>query len=175
MNPRRSALLEVLERMGAGVEVKVHNPGPDVEPIGDVTIHGAELKGTEVAGAEIPKLIDELPLVAVLGALAEGKTVIRDAAELRVKESDRISCMATNLQLLGVSVVEKEDGMEIEGPAGLVEPASVRSFGDHRIAMSMAVLALYCRKPIMVNNIACVDTSYPEFWNDLRKLGAHVE
>ena len=175
LNPRRSALLDVLKRMGAGVEVKVHNPGPDVEPIGDVTIRGAELKGTEVAGAEIPKLIDELPLVAVLGALAEGKTVIRDAAELRVKESDRISCMATNLQLLGVSVVEKEDGMEIEGPAGLVEPASVRSFGDHRIAMSMAVLALYCRKPIMVNNIACVDTSYPEFWNDLRKLGAHVE
>ena len=175
LNSRRAALLDVLKRMNAGVDVEILNPKEEGEPIGNVTIRGAELKGTVVEGEEIPKLIDELPLVAVLGALAEGKTVIRDAKELRVKESDRISCMVANLQLLGVPVVEVEDGMEIEGPAELASSAAVRSYGDHRIAMSMAVLGLYAGSPVVVNNIACVDTSYPAFWNDLRKLGAHVE
>lgn len=175
LNPRRTALLDVLKRMQAKVEITLTSGARDGEPIGDVRIEGAELKATEVGGAEIPKLIDELPLVAVLGALAEGKTVIRDAKELRVKESDRISTMASNLQLLGVEVVELEDGMEIRGPAELSTGASLRSHGDHRIAMSMAVLALHAKKSIMVNNIACVDTSYPAFWNDLKRLGAHVE
>lgn len=175
LNPRRTALLDVLKRMQAKVEITLTSGASDGEPIGDVRIEGAELKATEVGGAEIPKLIDELPLVAVLGALAEGKTVIRDAKELRVKESDRISTMASNLQLLGVEVVELEDGMEIRGPAELSTGASLRSHGDHRIAMSMAVLALHAKKSIMVNNIACVDTSYPAFWNDLKRLGAHVE
>lgn len=175
LNPRRTAFLNVLERMGAVVRVMPDARDEGTEPIGRVVIEGASLKGTEVGGAEIPKLIDELPLIAVLGAVAEGKTVIRDARELRVKESDRISSMVTNLQGLGVNVVELDDGMEVVGPARLDQSVAVRSFGDHRVAMSLAVLALYAQKPIVISNIACVATSYPSFWDDLRRLGAYVE
>ena len=175
LNPRRTALLNVLRRMGCDVQIHQTSDPSEKEPYGDVTVMGGELKGTTVGGEEIPKLIDELPLVAILGALARGKTVIRDAAELRVKESDRIACMAANLRLVGVEVVEMEDGMEVEGPATLNTAAAVRSYGDHRIAMSMAVLALHGSEAVCVNNIACIDTSYPSFWQDLRSLGAHVE
>lgn len=175
LNPRRTALLNVLRRMGCEMQITQTSDPSEKEPYGDVTVHGAELKGTTVGGEEIPKLIDELPLVAVLGALAKGKTVIRDAAELRVKESDRIACMAANLRLMGVEVIEVEDGMEIEGPATLNASAAVRSYGDHRIAMSMAVLGLHGSEPICVNNIACIDTSYPSFWKDMKSLGAHIE
>lgn len=175
LNPRRTAFLDVLRRMGARVEIRPNPREEGFEPIGTVIVEGAELRGTEVGGGEIPKLIDELPLVAALGAIAEGKTVIRDAQELRVKESDRIATMVSNLRALGVEVQEKEDGMEIHGPAKLDQAVTVRSYGDHRVAMSMAVLALYARKPIIIANIGCVNTSYPEFWNDLRRLGAYVE
>ena len=175
LNSKRTALLDVLKRMGARVKVAVRSAAGEAEPYGDVTITGGELKGTKVGGPEIPKLIDELPLVAVAGALAHGKTVISDARELRVKESDRISCMVTNLRAMGVDVIELDDGMEITGPAELKASSAVQSSGDHRIAMSMAVLALYGKDPVCVNNIACIDTSYPAFWDDLKKLGAHVE
>lgn len=175
LNSKRTALLDVLKRMGARAKVVVKSAADEAEPYGDVTITGGELKGTHVGGSEIPKLIDELPLVAIVGALARGKTIISDARELRVKESDRISCMATNLRAMGVEVVELEDGMEITGPATLDASSAVQSHGDHRIAMSMATLALYGKDPLCVNNIACIDTSYPAFWDDLKKLGAHVE
>lgn len=174
LNPRRTALLEVLKKAGAQVEVKMAS-GPDAEPMGDVKITGGRLKAIEVGGADIPNLIDELPLVAVLGCLAEGTTIIRNAAELRVKESDRIATTAANLRLLGAEVEEREDGMAIKGPVDVKPSAAVRSYGDHRIAMAMAVLALFSSDPVVINNVACVDTSYPGFWNDLRKLGGHVE
>jgi 3-phosphoshikimate 1-carboxyvinyltransferase len=175
LNSRRTAFLDVLKRMGARVNVIVKSVADESEQYGDVSIIGSELKGTIVGGAEIPKLIDEIPLVAIAGALAHGKTIISDARELRVKESDRISCMATNLQALGVDVVEMEDGMQISGPANLEAASAVQSHGDHRIAMSMAVLALYGKDPVCVNHIACIGTSYPAFWDDLKRLGAHVE
>lgn len=175
LNPRRTALLDVLRRMGAGVEVTSRGGEKDTEPYGDITITGARLKGTTVGGEEIPKLIDELPLVAAAGAIAEGRTVLREARELRVKESDRIAAMAANLRLLGAEVIEYDDGMEISGPAALKTTAAVRSYGDHRIAMSMAVLGLYGREPVCVSNIDCIMTSYPAFWDDLKKLGGHVE
>ena len=174
LNPRRTALLNVLKRMGAGVDIKP-NPQDEAEPSGDITVKGGRLKATEVSGDEIPNLIDELPLVAVLGALAEGRTVIRDAAELRVKESDRIATMAANLRLLGADVEEQEDGMAVLGPAKLKATSSVKSYGDHRIAMSMAVLALYMDEPVCINNIACVETSYPSFWEHLESMGARAE
>jgi 3-phosphoshikimate 1-carboxyvinyltransferase len=175
LNPRRTALLQVLERMNARIQVTDRSGPDDAEPFGDVTISGARLKATEVGGAEIPAMIDELPLVAILGALAEGETVIRDARELRVKESDRIAGMAANLKLLGVEVEEREDGMAIRGPARLEPAAGIRSYGDHRIAMSLAVLGTYGAGPICIHNIACVLTSYPAFWDHLIELGAHVE
>lgn len=175
LNPRRTALLDVLKRMNARVRVTVRSQPDDAEPFGDVTITGGRLAGTAVGGGEIPNLIDELPLVAILGALAEGETVIRDARELRVKESDRITCMANNLKILGVDVEEREDGMVIRGPARLQPVAGIQSYGDHRIAMSLAVLGLYGAGPACVHNIACVLTSYPAFWDHLIALGAHVE
>ncbi|MBP7829330.1 MAG: 3-phosphoshikimate 1-carboxyvinyltransferase [Kiritimatiellae bacterium] len=175
LNPRRTALLDVLRRMNARVDVAVRSRPDEAEPFGDVTVSGARLKGTTVGGEEIPALIDELPLVAILGALAEGETVIRDARELRVKESDRITCMANNLKILGVDVEEREDGMVIRGPARLQPVAGIQSYGDHRIAMSLAVLGLYGEGPVCVHNIACVLTSYPAFWDHLIALGAHVE
>ncbi|MCX6998557.1 MAG: 3-phosphoshikimate 1-carboxyvinyltransferase [Kiritimatiellaeota bacterium] len=174
LNPRRTALLNVLQRMGAHVAV---TPQKELgaEPIGAISVQGAALKATTVAHDEIPCLIDELPLVAVAGALAEGDTIIRDAAELRVKETDRIAAMVANLRQLGVEAEEREDGMIVHGPAKLKVAGGVRSYGDHRIAMAMSVLALFAPEPVCINNIACVDTSYPAFWSDLKILGGHAE
>ena len=175
LNPRRTALLKVLERMGADVTVEVISESDVVEPYGDINVHGAALTGTEIGGNEIPNLIDELPLVAVLGALAEGETVIRDAAELRVKESDRIHAMAENLKRFNVKVEEREDGMTISGPAKLKADGPASSFGDHRIAMATAILATYADAGGTIEDIACTETSYTGFWGDLRHLGANVE
>lgn len=175
LNPRRTALLAVLSRMGAQIEVQTISGASETEPRGDVTVTGTELRGTEVGGKEIPNLIDELPLVAAAGALAKGHTVIRNARELRVKESDRIASMAANLRNLGVEVVEMEDGMDVVGPATLKATAAVQSYGDHRIAMAMTVLALHAKSEVCVSNIACIDTSYPAFWEHMKQLGAHVE
>jgi 3-phosphoshikimate 1-carboxyvinyltransferase len=161
--------------MGARVEIERTSAPTDPEVYGNVTVYGAELKGTEVGGAEIPNLIDELPLVAVLGALAKGRTVIRDAGELRVKESDRVAVMVENLTNLGAHATEQEDGMIIEGPTKVSPIKSVRSYGDHRIAMSMSILAIFADQPVTIANVACVDTSYPEFWEQLAKLGVKVE
>lgn len=175
LNPRRTALLDVLQRAGASVSVKEYRKTHHVEPAGDVTIKGATLKGFEVGGDAIPNLIDELPVIFVLAALAEGTSVIKDAAELRVKESDRIATMAANLRLMGVDAEETPDGMIVRGGKPVVPGGPARSLGDHRIAMSMAVLAMYARSPLIIQNVACVDTSYPGFWKDMRSLGGHVE
>ena len=108
-------------------------------------------------------------LVAVAGALADGETVIRDAGELRVKESDRIATMVTNLTAVGVDVVETDDGMRVTG-GPVAGGAEVESFGDHRIAMAMAVLGLHAQQPVQINDVACVATSYPEFWEDMERI-----
>ena len=178
LNPRRTAFLRVLHRMGASVEVLPAGDGgaEQHEPQGDLLVTGAPLHGVEVGGEDIPNLIDELPLVAVAGALAEGETVIRDAAELRVKESDRIATMVGNLRACGVDVDEWEDGMAIRGPATIHVPErGVNSFGDHRVAMAMAILALFADRPLSIHNTACVNTSYPTFWEHLNQVGVHVE
>ncbi len=175
LNPRRTALLDVLQRMGAQVKVERRSGAADAELFGDVTVTGGGLKGTEIGGAEIPNLIDEVPILAVAAVFAKGRTLIRNASELRVKESDRIATMAANLRLFGVEVEEHPDGMEILGGCALRAPDSVRSFGDHRIAMSMAILALRADHPVCIQNVGCVETSYPGFWEDMRKLGVHVE
>ncbi|MBN2163483.1 MAG: 3-phosphoshikimate 1-carboxyvinyltransferase [Pontiellaceae bacterium] len=174
LNPRRTALLDVMKRMGADIEVVVTEALGD--PIGNITVRGAQLKGTVIEGDEIPNLIDELPIIAVAGALAEGRTDIRDAAELRVKESDRIAEVVKNLCLFGADVEEKEDGMVIFGPTVLRTPdVEIDSHGDHRIAMSMAVLNTFSDKPVTISNVGCVDTSYPEFWQHMEQLGGKVE
>lgn len=175
LNPRRIALLNVLKDAGASVSVKEYRNTNHIEPAGDITVKGASLKGFEVGGDAIPNLIDELPIIFVLAALAQGRSVIKDAQELRVKESDRISTMAANLRLMGVEAEETPDGMIIEGGKPIVPGGAARSHGDHRIAMSMAILGSFGTAPMVIQNIACVDTSYPSFWAHLRALGGHVE
>ncbi|MBN2685438.1 MAG: 3-phosphoshikimate 1-carboxyvinyltransferase [Pontiellaceae bacterium] len=174
LNERRTALLDVMRRMGASIEVNVTEP--DGDPYGTIRVRGAQLNGTVIEGDEIPNLIDELPIISVAGALAEGKTEIRDAAELRVKESDRIAEMVKNLRLFGVEVEEKDDGMIVSGPATLKTPdVVIDSHGDHRIAMSVAILNTFSDAAITINNVDCVNTSYPEFWQHMEALGGQVE
>ncbi len=175
LNPRRTALLDVLERMGAPCERRLETDPGASEPIGAIEARRAPLRGTVIGGAEIPNLIDELPILAVAGALAEGTTEIRDARELRVKESDRIACMVSNLKRLGVPVEEREDGLVVRGPARPAGGATADAFGDHRIAMALAILALRASGPVRLRGVACIRTSYPDFWQHLESLGAHVE
>jgi 3-phosphoshikimate 1-carboxyvinyltransferase len=174
LNPRRTALLEVLQRMGVQIEkVDIDTSG---DPVGDLRVKGAALSGTVIEGDEIPNLIDELPILAVAGALASGETHIRDARELRVKESDRIALMVAHLRSFGVEVEEFEDGMRIQGGATLTPPKQPLSFeGDHRIAMSVAILSTFSNVPLILHDVDCVDTSYPQFWADMNRLGGHVE
>lgn len=174
-NPRRNALVSVLRRMGASIHFEASTDATACEDMGTIRVEGRRLHGTEVCGAEIPDLIDELPLVAVAGALAEGRTVIRDAAELRVKESDRIRSVVDNLARMGVKVEECPDGMVIEGPATVRGGVTIDSYGDHRLPMAMTILALSADAPVRLDDIACVNKSYPEFWDDLRKVGGHAE
>jgi len=175
LNPRRTALLNVLKRMGADLKVVPEQDPLAAEPSGAITIRGADLCGAEIGGAEIPNLIDELPIAAVAGALARGTTVIRDARELRVKESDRITSMVANLRALGISADEREDGMRVSGGATVRGNVDLDCYGDHRVAMAMAILALRASAPVRIRGVACVNTSYPEFWRHLTLLGAHVE
>lgn len=174
-NPRRNALVEVLRRMGAEITFEDSADQTACERMGTLRIAGRCLKGTEVGGSEIPDLIDELPLVAVAGALAEGRTVIRDAAELRVKESDRIRSVVDNLKRLGVRVEEREDGMVIEGPATIKAGQALDSYGDHRLPMALAILAMQAAEPVRIEDTACVNKSYPGFWADLGKVGGYAE
>ena len=170
LNPRRTALLGVLERMGADIAIDREDDEASWEPRGVIRVRGAELVGTEVVGDEIPNLIDELPLVAVAGAMSRGKTVIRGAEELRHKESDRISTVVRGLRALGVKVEEQSDGMDIEGVASIRGNVSIESSNDHRIAMSMAVLALSAASRVEIANVQCIGTSYPQFWRDMNRL-----
>jgi 3-phosphoshikimate 1-carboxyvinyltransferase len=167
LNPTRTGILAVLIRMGAQVNEIVEST--DGEPRGSVEIRGQELKATTIGGREIPNVIDELPILAVAAALANGRTIIKDAKELRVKETDRIAAIANNLRAFGVEVFEREDGMEIEG-GGSYHGAEVESFGDHRIAMACAILGLFSEGTTVVRGTECVNTSYPGFYEQLQRV-----
>lgn len=168
LNPSRTGILGVLRRMGAGIEA--HGVAPrGGEPSGDIVVTGTKLRGTVIAGAEIPNVIDELPVLAVAAALAEGTTVIRDAAELRVKESDRLAVVAHHLLEMGADVTEHPDGLEIRGGLPL-RGARLDSHGDHRIAMAFAVAGLFAEGETVVENAACVETSYPGFVQQLQGI-----
>jgi 3-phosphoshikimate 1-carboxyvinyltransferase len=161
LNDTRTALLGVLIRMGAQVREAIEEVD-QIEPQGTVEVTGAPLKGTVIQGKEIPQLIDELPILAVAGALASGTTIIRHARELRVKETDRIAAIAHNLRAMGAQVVELDDGLEIQGRADL-RGARVASFGDHRIAMAFAVAGMFADGETIVQDVECVRESYPGF------------
>jgi 3-phosphoshikimate 1-carboxyvinyltransferase len=168
LNGTRTALLGVLVRMGAQVREAVEDV-TQLEPRGIVEITGAPLKGTVIQGKEVPQLIDELPILAVAGALASGTTIIRHAQELRVKETDRIAAIAHNLRIMGAQVIEMNDGLEIHGPAPL-RGARVASFGDHRIAMAFAVAGMFAEGETVVQDVDCIRESYPGFENALEEF-----
>jgi 3-phosphoshikimate 1-carboxyvinyltransferase len=140
-----------------------------VEPRGEIRIQGARLRGTTIAGDEVPNVIDEIPILAVAGALAHGKTVISDAGELRVKETDRLAAIATNLTAMGVEVVELADGLEIYGGTPL-RGARVKSYGDHRIAMAFAIAGMFAENETVIEDTDCIATSYPGFARRLQKF-----
>ncbi|MCX6838949.1 MAG: 3-phosphoshikimate 1-carboxyvinyltransferase [Verrucomicrobia bacterium] len=164
LNPTRTGVINVLLRMGALVtSSETHSDG---EPRGNITVRGGDLNATVIGGAEIPNVIDELPILAVAGALARGKTLIRDASELRVKETDRIAAVAQNLRAMGVTVTEHPDGMEIEGGAKL-QGATLPCWGDHRIAMAFLVAGMFAEGTTTIEGSECIATSYPGFEHHL--------
>jgi len=167
LNPTRTGVLDVLRAMGAAVTTETVRGGPG-EPVGTISVRGRRLRGTTVAGELVPRVIDELPVLCVVAAAAEGRTVIRDAAELRVKESDRIGVLARGLRVLGASVVEHPDGMEIQG--GRLRGGTVDAEGDHRLAMAFAVAGLFAEGPVTVRGAESVQISFPGFFATLGTL-----
>ncbi len=168
LNPTRTGALDVLRMMGADITV-TNERAEGSEPVGDVTVRSSNLRGIEIGGALIPRLIDELPVLAVAAACASGDTLIRDAAELRAKETDRIEMVANGLDALGVTVEPTADGMGISGGRGL-RGARLRSHGDHRLAMTWAVAALVASGETSVDGAEAVDVSYPGFWETLERV-----
>ena len=168
LNPTRAGIIDVLVRMGANITDNIRDNSTG-EPSGHVSVRGGTLKGIEIGGDIIPNIIDELPVIAVAAALAEGTTIIRDAGELRVKETDRIFAVAENLRRMGVEVEEQYDGMTIHG-AETLRGAHIDSFGDHRIAMAFAIAGLFAEGETVVEGVECVDTSYPGFENELKRF-----
>ena len=168
INPTRDGVIKVLKDMGSNIEII--NSNDEFEPVADIKVSYSKLHATTIGGEIIPTLIDELPLLAAVASLAEGKTIIKDAAELKVKESNRIKVMCEELSKLGVNVAETEDGMEIEGTNKLLGNVTISTHDDHRIAMTFAILGLISEGEIKLDNKACVEISYPEFFDDLRKV-----
>lgn len=164
LNNTRDGIIHVLRRMGAQISYTETNT--DGEPRGDVTVVGGPLSSTVIGGSEIPNVIDELPILSVAAALAQGRTRIQDAHELRVKETDRIAAVAENLRRMGVIVTEFDDGMEIEGGAQL-HGATISTYHDHRIAMAFSIAALFAEGETTVEGAECINTSYPSFQRDL--------
>ena len=167
-NPTRTGFLEVLREMNADVRI-INQRVISNEPRGDICIKGSTLQGTQIDKRIIANIIDELPLIAVLAAIAQGKTIVRDARELRVKESDRIKAIVEGLSRMGANIIERDDGFEISGPTDL-SGNEVNSFHDHRIAMSLAVAASYAIGKTVIKDGQCMDISYPSFMPAFNKI-----
>jgi 3-phosphoshikimate 1-carboxyvinyltransferase len=172
VNPTRTGIIDIMRSMGADVDV-VEERSSGGEPTADLVVRSSRLHGTEIAGALIPRAIDELPLVAVLAAHAEGTTVVRDAAELRVKESDRVEAVVVALGRMGARIRGRDDGFVVEGPTPL-HGARIDGGGDHRIGMLGAIAGSLADGETRVEGDA-VGVSYPMFWNELaRSTGSGV-
>ena len=170
LNTTRTPVLGVLVRMGAQVREAIEDVD-QLEPRGIVEITGAMLKGTVIQGKEVAQLIDELPVLAVAGALANGTTIIRQAQELRVKESDRIAVLVENLRRMGAKVEELPDGLRVAGrSAGRLHGAEIEPHGDHRMAMAFAIAALGAEGETVIGAAECAAVSYPEFFPTLERL-----
>lgn len=168
LNPTRTGIIEVLTNMGADFQIQEHQDS-SFEPIGDILIRSSNLKGTVIQGDLIPKLIDEIPIIALLATQAEGKTVIKNAEELKVKETNRIDTVVHELAKLGADIEATDDGMIINGKIGL-HGGKVSSHGDHRIGMMLAVASLVCDAEVELENAEAISVSYPSFFTHLESL-----
>lgn len=168
LNPTRTGIIDVLRQMGANIEIEnLRSFGG--EEAGDMIIRGASLTGTEINGEIVPRLIDEIPVLAVAAALADGVTYIRGAGELKVKESNRLAAMASELQKMGIQISELPDGLEIHGP-NQIRGAAVNSYHDHRIAMALAVCGLFAEGKTTIADSGCIDISFPGFGELLQQI-----
>ena len=172
LNPTRTGILDVLKDMGVSVEILEETDGVG-EPYGTVKVTYAELRGTEISGDLIPRLIDELPVIALMATQAQGITIIKDAEELRVKETDRIAAVSSELNKLGANVEATDDGMIIHGPTPLTG-GTLASYGDHRLGMMAAISALIATGPIQIEEPECIAISYPGFFENLEKLATQT-
>jgi 3-phosphoshikimate 1-carboxyvinyltransferase len=172
VNPTRTGIFEVLRAMGVDIEL-INQRDVAGEPVADLRVRSSRLTGVDIDGDIVPLMIDEIPVIAVAAAMAEGTTRITDAAELRVKESDRISATVAWLKSAGVKHEEAEEGLTIHG-AGRIQSAVADSFDDHRIAMSLAIAGLVSDGTIGIERAESVNISYPTFWRDLDTLSGVV-
>jgi 3-phosphoshikimate 1-carboxyvinyltransferase len=168
INPTRTGIIDILLAMGARLKID-HERLEAGEPLADIVVESSELRGIEVGGDIIPRLIDEIPVLAVAGCVARGKTVIKDAGELRVKESDRIATVANELSRLGAKIEPLPDGMVIYGGT-LLSGTEVDSHFDHRLAMSLAIAGLIARRETIIKHAQVAEVSYPAFWQTLRQI-----
>lgn len=168
VNPTRSGIIDILRAMGGNIELHDER-NVSGEPVADLLVRASSLHGIEIGGAVVPRAIDEFPVISVAAACASGQTIIRDARELRVKETDRIAAMVTELSKLGAVLEATPDGMIIAGGAKL-HGAAVESFGDHRIAMSCAIAALQAGSAVTIHDTGCTATSFPNFWELLQSV-----
>ena len=177
MNPSRTGVLKALQKMGANIEFK-NQRLESGEPCADLVVKKSKLRGVELSGTIIPNIIDEIPIISIAAAFADGETVIRDASELRVKESDRLMAVSEGFTSLGIMHKNFEDGMIIQGDPSRIligQSISIESFGDHRIAMSFLIAGLKCSQPITVKDCKNIFTSFPNFIKLLSSIGYKVE
>jgi 3-phosphoshikimate 1-carboxyvinyltransferase len=172
LNPTRTGLLDVLHSMGANIQIDALSKRHG-EPIGDLTVYSSELFGVEISGELVVRMIDEFPIFAVAAACAKGLSRVRDAQELRLKESDRITALCRELRVLGIHADEAEDGFYIYGGGG-ISGGVVNSAGDHRLAMAFAVAGLVAQKEVVVLDAEYIAESYPQFVESLMQLGASL-
>lgn len=168
VNPTRTGIIDVLHRMGAEIEIQ-NERILSQEPRADILVRSSKLKGIVLDGEIIPRIIDEIPILAVAATQANGITEIRGAKELRIKESDRIATIASELRKLGAKIEELPEGLRIEGPVKL-KGATVKSYGDHRIAMAMAIAGLIAQGQTLIEDTACIETSFPGFEKIMHNL-----
>ena len=171
LNPTRITFLNILKRMGA--EILIEKKEKKGEMYGDLSIFGKKLSGTKILKEEVPYLIDEIPILMIAGLFASGETSVRNAKELRFKESDRINALAQNFAHLGADFVEYEDGISVRG-GKIIQGGEVDSFDDHRIAMSFSIAGLFSEKGIKVKNAKCISISYPSFVKDLKRIQSEI-
>ena len=171
VNPTRTGVVDILKAMGGDIQL-LNQREQSGEPVADILVRSSRLKGIEIGGEMVPRAIDEFPVICVAAALAEGTTTITEAKELRVKETDRIAAISSNLRIIGAgNIRETDDGMSIEGVEEL-KGGTVTSFGDHRIAMALSIAALACKSPVTIDDVSCTATSFPGFYDILDRVAS---